>query len=329
MHWKKSILTNSFPEFESEAFKENTGITNFKLCMNNLLYKLALKTVTRYNKDRKAITPVNVFLEKFIHYSQMNYYPNFRNPQTWSEFICNRKFYTDQHLLAATADKLKAREYAKQKIGDKYLTELYDVVPTEPELNLTRYKKYPIPFIAKPNHASERVYLNDEDNFDKFRERTAGFLSEFGNRNNELYYKLISPKLMIEEYLDTSETGMMEFKLWTFHGKVELIAVSENIHAMKENQQYHFRLYDREWKDPHVQVRNHSPNRVEKPELLGHMIELAETLAEGWDFIRVDFMKTPKKLVFGELTAVPSGGRLFSISLDQHRYIYENYVRSG
>lgn len=275
------------------------------------------------------MTPVNLFLEKLIHFSRMNHYPDFKNPQIWSEFICHRKFYSDQHHLAATADKLRSREYAEQKIGRKYLTELYDIVSTEDEMTEVWYRGLPIPSIMKPNHASERVFLNGEKKYDKFREGTSGFLSEFGNRNNELYYKLIPPKLMIEEYLDSSESKMMEFKFWTFHGRVELIAASGNIHVMKQNQQYHFRLYDREWNDPQVQVDNHSPNRMEKPDQLEHMIELAETLAEGWDFIRVDFMKTDDRLIFGELTAVPSGGRLFSMNLEQHRYIFDNYVKKG
>lgn len=297
--------------------------------MNILLYKVALKTLVRYNRDREKITSVNLFLEKLIHYAQMSHYPNFETPRLWSEYICNRKFYADQQQLAETADKLRSRKYAEQKIGREYLTELYDVVSAESQIDLNRYKSFPIPFIAKPNHASERVFLNEEDNFHKFRKGTSGFLSEFGNRNNELYYKLISPKLMIEEYLDTSETGMMEFKFWTFHGKVELIAATGNIRSMKQQQQYHFRLYDRNWQDSNIQVQNCSPYRIEKPEELERMIELAETLAEGWDFIRVDFMKTPDRLVFGELTAVPSGGRLFGISLDQHRYLFDQYVRRG
>lgn len=325
---EKEYTDCSFPKKKGKHYKGNSP-TNFKPCMNNLLYRLALKSLTRYNRDRKSFTPINIFLEKLIHYSRLDYYPDFKNPRIWSEFICNRKFYHDQQLLANTADKLKSRDYVEQKLGSEYLTNLYDVLSAESELSAQRYKSYPIPFIVKPNHASERIYLNDKDNYDKFRKETSGFLSEFGNRSNELYYKLIKPKLMIEEYLDSSQTSMMEFKFWTFHGKVELIAASGNIRSLKQQQQYHFRLYDRNWKDSNIQVRNSSPDRIEKPEQLELMIELSETLAQGWDFIRVDFMKTQDRLIFGELTTVPSGGRLFGISLDQHRYLFDHYVRRG
>lgn len=297
--------------------------------MNELLYRAALKTLILYNRGRTKVTPVNIFLEKIIHFSRMNYYPDFKNPQLWSEFICQKKFYSDPQHLARTADKLKSREYAEKKIGKEYLTKLYDVISSESDITEAWYKGIPIPSIAKPNHASERVFLNSEKNFNKFREGTTGFLSEFGNRNNELYYKLIPPKLMIEEYLDSAGVGMAEFKLWVFRGRVELIAASGNIHAMKQQQNYHFRLYDREWNDAPVQVSNLTKDRIVRPAVLGRMIELAETLAGERDFIRVDFMKTGERLVFGELTSVPAAGRIYTISREEQRFIFEHYLGSN
>jgi len=297
--------------------------------MNELLYRAALKTLLIYNRGRTRVTPVNIFLEKIIHFSRMNYYPNFKNPRIWSEYICQKKFYFDPHQLARTADKLRSREYVEKKIGKEYLTKLYDVISSESDITEAWYNGIPTPSIIKPNHASERVYLNSDKNFNKFREGTAAFLTEFGNRNNEFYYKLIPPKLIIEEYLDSAGMGMTEFKLWVFHGKVEIIAVSGNIHAMKQRQNYHFRLYDREWNDAPVQVSNPTKDRMGRPPLLERMIELAETLAGDQDFIRVDFMKTPERLVFGELTSIPAAGRIFNISLEDQRFIFEHYQDSN
>lgn len=41
---------------------------------------------------------------------------------------------------------------------------------------------------------------------------------------------------------------------------------------------------------------------------LGEMIDLAERLASGTDFIRVDLYHLPDRIVFGELTNYPAGG---------------------
>ena len=38
------------------------------------------------------------------------------------------------------------------------------------------------------------------------------------------------------------------------------------------------------------------------------MIEAAEALAQGIDFVRADFYDTPDRLFFGELTATPGCG---------------------
>src|ERR1700758_2245385 len=45
-----------------------------------------------------------------------------------------------------------------------------------------------------------------------------------------------------------------------------------------------------------------------QPTHLVEMIKSAEILADGWDFIRVDFYDTPQRFYFGELTLAPNAG---------------------
>lgn len=47
---------------------------------------------------------------------------------------------------------------------------------------------------------------------------------------------------------------------------------------------------------------------LERPARLGQMVELARKLAEGFPFVRVDFMDTRDRLYLSEMTFFPSGG---------------------
>ena len=46
-----------------------------------------------------------------------------------------------------------------------------------------------------------------------------------------------------------------------------------------------------------------------KPQKLGEMIRVAEALADGLDFVRVDLYSLPDRIVFGEMTHYPSNGQ--------------------
>src|SRR5690625_5478166 len=127
------------------------------------------------------------------------------------------KVYYDPHHLARTADNLRSREYVEKKIGKEYLTKLYDVISSKSDITEAWYNGIPTPSIIKPNHASERVYLNSDKNFNKFREGTDAFLTEFGNRNNELYYKINLTKLIIEEKQDSEVYVIDVFKYSDFY----------------------------------------------------------------------------------------------------------------
>src|SRR5690625_7174988 len=103
----------------------------------------------------------------------MIYYPNFKNRRICSDYICQKKFYSDPHHLARTADKLRSREYVEKKIGKEYLTKLYDVISSESDITEAWYNGIPTPSIIKANHASERGYLNSDKDLNNFRDGTA------------------------------------------------------------------------------------------------------------------------------------------------------------
>jgi hypothetical protein len=293
------------------------------------VYRFAISTLTWYNRGKYKPGPGSILFEKMIFWARQGVVPDFKNPNKWGEFICHRKFYGDYNALTAIADKIAVRDYVEQRIGSEYLKTLIDVADNENDIDQERYLNYPDKFVAKPNHASERVFINREHDYLKFRKGIKGFLKEFGNRNNEFHYKQIKRKILIEEYLDPSVKPLKEYKVWVFNGKVEIIVPSRSVYESKLSNDYRFRLYGRKWEEPFIQVRDNPAPREEAPKQLSEIIRISEELANGWDFIRVDLFLADDQIKFGELTPTPSAGRSFFLSLEDHRYIYERFLKSA
>src|SRR6056297_1275796 len=123
---------------------------------------------------------------------------------------------------------------------------------------------------------------------------------------------------MIEAYLNTKDNLLREYKVWVFHGRAEMIVPSLSVHESKLNNDYRFRLYDRNWNEPDIQVRENVAAYVDPPRQLSEIITVSEELAKEWDFIRVDLFLADGAIKFGELTPTPSAGRSFFISLADH-----------
>lgn len=291
------------------------------------VYATSLRILEKYNVGKLSPTPVNLLLEKMIFWCKMGYIPDFKNPDAWGDYICNRKFYGDYRLLAGIADKYKVRNYVEDRVGSEYLNELYDVVDSVQDISESRYQSYPTVFVVKPNHASERVYINKKRDYLSFKKHTGDFLHEFGNRNNEFHYKLINKKILVEEYLNPQQEPLREFKSWVFNGKVEFVVPSLSVYESKLRNDYRFRLYTRNWQEPDIQVRTNPAPVVKRPKQLDEIIEISEALAKGWEFIRVDLFLADGKIKFGELTPTPSAGRSFFLTPDDHTYLYDNFLR--
>ena len=290
---------------------------------HNYIRRLIIRILGQYNSGRLKPTQVNVFIEKILIWVEYKFWANFNDPKTWTEFIIRKKFYGDYEKLARVSDKIAVREFVKEKIGPDYLAEVYDIVGSEDEIDQARYLSYPEKFVIKPNMASKRVFINKEKNYSHFRDSIKGFTDEFGNRNNEFHYKRISPKLIVEEWFYSKRSPFQEYKCWVFHGRVEFISHSFNIYEGEKTNSYRYRIYDRNWQEPAVQFRDKLENECPKPETLTEIIHVAEKLAAGWDFLRVDLYVVDNKVKFGELTPIPSAGRSFFFNMKDQEYVYK------
>ena len=291
-----------------------------------ILKQIVGNIITHYNKNRKKPTKINVFLESIYFFLSNNSWPDFRKPKTFSEYIGHMKFYGDLEKMANVSDKIKVMEKVKKEVGEKYLLKTYDILDKFDDVDKSKYEFYPKPFVAKPNNASNRIFINTNNDFKLFKNSVKSFFEEYGNYAQELHYKLIPPKLLVQEFINPSDDQVYDFKFYVFNGRVELILVHPNLLENKSMGVYKAMFYTREWEKSDIQRRYINENTIDRPKCLSEMINVAETLSKGWMFMRIDMYLYDNIIKFGEMTPMPLGGRGSFTSASADKLLYDRYL---
>ncbi len=284
-------------------------------------------------------SPIFYFLVKIVKKILVAKYPRFvaainlriraRNPKNINQKILWKMAHDKRAYLTLFADKHKVRDYVASKIGPEYLTQLYHVgAPGE----RIPWDRLPREFVIKCNHSSggslivslnaQKTYPRKLDslNWGKYllhpdnveREKVQDFFNKLLLKNyadfpgfREFAYLGIAPKLIVEELLKNDDGDIpSDSKFWCINGRVELIQIDVARFSNHSRQ-----LLDRNWN--RVAGSLAYPLLEEDlavPSNLQEMIEIAESLADSVDFVRVDLYDLGSRIVFGELTNYPGGG---------------------
>jgi hypothetical protein len=112
---------------------------------------------------------------------------------------------------------------------------------------------------------------------------------------------------MIEEYLDDGSGPVpRDFKFFVFHGRCALIHVDHDRFGAHRQ-----RFYDRDWTPKPFNWGFELGPVIDRPAALERMIAIAEDLAAGADFLRIDlYLLGEDDIRFGEITLAPNAGWL-------------------
>ncbi|MEE1042961.1 MAG: ATP-grasp fold amidoligase family protein, partial [Clostridia bacterium] len=100
--------------------------------------------------------------------------------------------------------------------------------------------------------------------------------------------------------------GLVEYKLFTFNGKTEIVLVCKGI-AHTENRTNTF--FDREFNLLPIQsLLPNQKEKEEKPAEYEKLLEIADTLSEGMPHVRVDFYIVDGHIYVGEMTFFHNAG---------------------
>lgn len=234
--------------------------------------------------------------------------PNLINPKSFNEKICYYSLNYSHTDLAKIVDKISFKEYIKEKIGEDYTAKLYGYWDDE---SLILFDELPNKFVIKSNLSelsNNIIFVNDKskEDIEKIKYEISDWLlpwntiqSSFCNWNIG-----IEPKILIEEYLQSPDGDLKDYKFFCFNGEpLFLVVISERF----TNQFY--TSYDLNWNMLPFEFRfKRATNLIDKPSTFDTMLDIAKKLSKPFPFVRVDFYEYDGKPYVGEMTFAHGGG---------------------
>jgi hypothetical protein len=237
--------------------------------------------------------------------ADLGYAGDFENPKTYQEKLQFRKLYGNHAFYALVADKYKVRDYVAAKVGDQYLIPLLGVYD---RLHKSVFEKLPQQFIIKANHGCkwhQVVFDKSKLDIDKTVRRFNKLCQRrFGWLGGERHYRLIEPRIVIEQLLRGVGGGVpWDYSFFCYHGPSGFdysfaLAAPDGRGA----------VFARGWKllDSEIPEDELAPHL--KPANFEAMVRVAQDLSADFDFVRVDLYTVEGKIYFGELTCTPKRG---------------------
>ena len=243
------------------------------------------------------------------------YWPNFRSPITFLEYLQWMKYYGPASELSPFVDKVSAKYYVSRAIGDDYVIPTLSVVRPGGAID---YDNLPDAWIAKSAHAAGWNYLHRGGAFSKkvVDSKVHRWLSknyfDIGGENN---YRYIPPKVLFEPLISAPNEDLVDYKIWCFKGA----AVFIGLHGDRANgaKGEIFTLNFEATRLSYPDIKNWAGVTLPKPKQMEKLVSLAERLAEPFNFVRVDLYEVDNKIFFGELTFTPGDGLNIRIPYDE------------
>ncbi|WP_416145247.1 ATP-grasp fold amidoligase family protein [Planococcus koreensis] len=226
---------------------------------------------------------------------------NMDEPVTFNEKIQWLKVYDRNPLYPQLVDKYEVRNYISSKIGEDYLIPLIGVYNHVDEID---FGTLPDSFVLKCTHDSGGVVIcKDKGSFDLHaaKEKLERHMAiNYYWTKREWPYKYVTPKIVCEKYMvDESGLELKDYKIFCFQGVPKMIQVDfDRFQGHKRN------LYTPAWQyiAASIEYPTDPDKKINKPQQLDQMLDLAGALSNGFPHVRVDFYSINERVYFGELT---------------------------
>ncbi|AIJ10451.1 MULTISPECIES: ATP-grasp fold amidoligase family protein [Edwardsiella] len=249
-------------------------------------------------------------------------------PQTFNEKIIFRMLFDRNQRFTALADKVSARAFITQQIGEKYVVPTLGIYSSFDQID---FAALPQKFVIKCSHDSaSAIICTDKDKFDiaSAREKISFYLSRnMYVTTRERHYKNIVPRIICEQYLDVFGGADRDItpellRVHCFAGQPKFIEVDFTDARGEES----VNIYDQEWQRQEVAVGyigtrypNNLDERIRRPARLDAMLTLSRQLSADFDYCRMDWFLVGDDIYFSEFTFTPCAGRMrfFPASFDR------------
>lgn len=234
---------------------------------------------------------------------------NLDNPRTFSEKLQWLKLYYHKPLFHIMADKVEAKKYVTQVLGDDFIIPTLGVWESAKDID---FNSLPDKFVIKCNHDSGTgMYIcKDKSIMDEESVRRGlakGLKYDYFYVGREWPYKDIPRRILAEKFMvDESGTELKDYKFFCFNGEPKFLKVDFDRFT-----DHHANYYSTDWELLDFGEANFPPKPehiIEKPKNFEEMLSAARTLSKDIPFLRVDFYNINGHIYFGEMTFFPAGG---------------------
>ncbi len=172
------------------------------------------------------------------------------------------------------------------------------------------FDKLPSRFVIKANHGAgyniivrDKTQLNQEAARHQLKQWLAQNYCQDKFLGIEWAYRDIKPSIIIESFIEENGKLPTDYKFFCFSGRVERVVL-----YFDRFEKLAAKAFDRNFEPS--ELRFNVPEYAgepKRPPNFDKMIEVAESLAEGFRFIRVDMYNLDGRILFGELTFYHGG----------------------
>ena len=249
---------------------------------------------------------------------QMGHWLNWKNPKTFTEKLQWLKVNDYKPEYTKMVDKLAAKDYVAQRIGEQYIIPTLGVWECVENID---WDSLPDQFVLKTTHGgggcgvfvcSDKTHFDNAKAIEKLQ---TSMHSNAGKTYREKPYLNVPRKIIAEKFMaerkakgNAKISDLLDYKFFCFNGKVKCFKIDfgrfVEHHANYYSPEGQLLPFGEKGLEP-------DPNHIEMmPENLNKMIDIAEKLSEGFKFLRVDLYNVKGKIYFGELTFYPASGML-------------------
>ncbi len=264
----------------------------------------------------KVIAPVTGLMPKTImkirQYKKTEHWPDWKKPDELQQMILSRYFDTlrdsgRRALLAQLTDKIAIRHWVAERIGTDTLTHLIATYTDPADID---WDELPVPCVVKTNNGcGTNIIIRRREDIDPARHTALlkrWLTYPYGKLSGQPHYSDIEPAIMVEGFLEQepgTDSLPYDYKVFCFGGKARFILMNTK---RKINGHLTFNhAYDTDWQPIAGAVENPAERAIPRPAALKELINMAERLADGFDFVRVDFYIIGGRPIFGEMTFTP------------------------
>lgn len=240
------------------------------------------------------------------YYRNFGKWPNWKNPQTYSEKLQWLKLYDRKPEYTIMVDKYAVKKYVADIIGEEYVIPTFGVWDRPEDIE---WDKLPSRFVLKTTHGGGNegvVICRNKNTFD--RAKAIRLLNE--SLKTDLYvvwrewpYKNVPKRVIAEEYIEPRPdiADLSDYKFFCFDGVVKGLFVATE--RQNPDEEVKFDFFDADYHHlPFRQGHDHARECPPKPENFELMKMAAENLSKGKPHVRVDMYDLGDKILFGELT---------------------------